>query len=113
MKKLNQIEQLDLRILALKQQQREDFQDMKSGFHEIIHSLTPSNLIKQAFRNVANKETLISVVTGLIGGYLTKKVVAGNSESPLRNTLSTALQFITTTVLSFFSKKTMTEEEEL
>lgn len=112
MKNLNQIEQLDLRILALKQQQREDFQDIKTEFHGIINSLTPSNLIKQAVRNVANKETLLSIITGLVGGYLTKKVVEGNSESPMRKTISNVLQFVVTTLVSKFSKKSMEEETE-
>nr|WP_294935324.1 hypothetical protein [uncultured Flavobacterium sp.] len=112
MKNLNQIEQLDLRIMALKQQQREDFQDMKAEFHEIVTSLTPANLIKQAFRNIATKETLISAVTGILGGYLTKKVVEGNSESPVRKILGNVVQLAVTTILSIFSNRKMEETEE-
>lgn len=62
----------------------------------LVNSLKPINLLKQSVRNVLDEENLMEKIsTGLLGlgaGYISKKILVGNSESKIRQLLGALLQ---------------------
>lgn len=102
MKKINQTNLLDDRILYLENRQALELYALKEQFELTYESIKPFNLIKSAFTEMTTspniKGNIINNVLGMATGYLTKKVLVGSTHNPFKKILGTVLQFIITNV---------------
>lgn len=104
MKKYNKTVALDELILLLQEKQAIELKLLKDQFHITYESLRPVNLIKNTIHEVTTseeiKEDLLKNAIGLATGYLSKKVVVGESDNPFRKLLGLFLQFAVATFVS-------------
>ena len=112
MKKLNQNELLDQKIAELTIQQRRELEELKEQFHLVQSSLTSTNIVQEGlngfYQTVTNKENLVSTIVSIVGGYVSKKVVVGSSENPIKKVLGNVLQFLVTGYLSKMNHRNQT-----
>lgn len=77
---------------------------LKEQLYCTYESLKPINIIKNTLRDVVSAtsltDNLLGTVTGLAGGYLSKKMVVGTSGNIIRNLLGSVLQFGVTSVVA-------------
>lgn len=106
MKKLNQTAILDQKIAQLTQQHQRELAELKAQFQLVQEGLNPSNIIQEGlsgfYHNITSNPNLISTIMSMMGGYLSKKIVVGNSENPIKKVLGNLLQFAVT---GFLTKK--------
>lgn len=104
MKKINETDLLDQKILSLKIKKAHEFDSLKEQFEITYESLKPVNLIKGAFKEMSTasdlKGNIINNVIGMSTGYITKKLLLGLSHNPVRRILVTVLQFVITNVVT-------------
>ena len=104
MKKKNETDALNETIVLLQDKQTQELKLLKEQFHLTYESLKPINLIKNAFHEVTSspdlKNKLLNNVIGLTTGYLSKKVLIGTSNNPIKKILGTLLQFSVANVVS-------------
>jgi hypothetical protein len=106
--KINQSRVLEERILALENKQKAIALELKTQLDVTLQELKPSKLItntlKETFYKIKNepqiKGNLIEVLLSLGGGYLSKKVLVGKSNSTIKSLLGYAVQFFTTKLIS-------------
>ena len=124
MKKLNQNELLDQKIALLTIQHRQELVEIKEQFKLVQESISPSNIIQEGLQGVYQTVTdknklfpLLPTLLSLVGGYVSKKVIIGNSSNPIKKVLGTVLQFVVTNYLTKVNSKeepvSETEEPEL
>jgi hypothetical protein len=72
-------------------------------------SLSINNIVEQGatefYDNVTHKNNLLPIVLKLVGGYLSKKVMAGNSKKLTKNLLGYGVQFVTSQLISKMTNK--------
>lgn len=121
MKKLNQNELLDQKIALLTIQHRQELAAIKEQFNLVKEGLSPSNIIQEGlegvYQTVTDKNKLLPMLPtllSLVGGYVSKKVIIGNSDNPIKKVLGTVLQFVVTNYLTKVNSKeeTVSETEE-
>ncbi|HBI01335.1 MAG TPA: hypothetical protein PLL09_04030 [Flavobacterium sp.] len=121
MKKLNQNELLDQKIALLTIQHRQELVEIKEQFKLVQESISPSNIIQEGlqgvYQTVTDKNKLLPMLPtllSLVGGYVSKKVIIGNSSNPIKKVLGTVLQFVVTNYLTKVNSKeeTVSETEE-
>ena len=104
MAKADSIEQLKQRIAELTIQQAHDGRLLKEQFHASIEALKPANLIKNTFNELKEepdfKDDLLSAAMGIASGYISKKLVVGNSHNPVKQILGMLLQVAITSLVS-------------
>jgi hypothetical protein len=109
MKTLKKTDILDAKIAALKLRRDSEFMELKQQYFVVHHSFTITNIVQQGvteFYNTAtNKDNLFSTVTSILGGYLSKKIVVGDSNNPFKQVLGYGIQFAVTKLLSKFTNK--------
>lgn len=109
MKKLNQNDLLDQKIAQLTIQHKQELIDMKNQFQLVQESFSPSNIIQEGlqgfYQTVTNKENLLSTVLSIVGGYVSKKVVIGSSDNPIKKVIGNVLQFVVTSYLAKINSK--------
>jgi len=109
MKTLKQTDVLDIKIAALKIKRASEFNELKEQYFVVHTSLTIPNIVQQGiteFYNTAtNKDNLFSTITSILGGYLSKKIVVGDSKNPLKQMLGYGVQFGITKILSKITNK--------
>jgi hypothetical protein len=70
---------------------------LKEKFHLAYESINPINMIRHTLKEAAEsfdiKENLLVTTVGISVGFLAKKYITGNSNSPFRKLLATALIF--------------------
>jgi hypothetical protein len=112
MKKLNQNELLDQKIAELTIQQRIELEELKEQFHLVQSSLTSTNIVQEGingfYQTVTNKENLVSTIVSIVGGYVSKKVIVGSSENPIKKVVGNVLQFLVTGYLSKMNHRDQT-----
>lgn len=112
MKKLNQNELLDQKIAQLTVQHKRELEELKEQFHIVQSSLTSTNIVQEGlngfYQTVTNKENLVSTIVSVVGGYVSKKVVVGSSENPIKKVIGNVLQFLVTAYLSKINLKNQT-----
>lgn len=121
MKKLNQNELLDQKIALLTIQHRQELVEIKEQFKLVQESISPSNIIQEGLQGVYQTVTdknkvlpMLPTLLSLVGGYVSKKVIIGNSSNPIKKVLGTVLQFVVTNYLTKVNSKeeTVSETEE-
>lgn len=104
MKSLTSIAELKSAILELEAEQRTKGHELKEHFTLAYKSISPIELIKEAFTGGDSKpgilENALMNGVGLAAGYVTRRVVAGPSPGAIRSIVSTILQFGATTVVA-------------
>ncbi len=109
MKKFNQNVLLDQKIAELIYKRDVELIELKDQFHVVIESVKPINLVKQSLSSLYNspekKLNILELATSFVGGYLSKKIVVGQSKSMIKNVLGNVLQYGISTVINKFNKK--------
>jgi hypothetical protein len=112
MKKLNQNELLDQKIAQLTIQHKRELEELKEQFHLVQSSLTSTNIVQEGingfYQTVTNKENLVSTIVSIVGGYVSKKVIVGSSENPIKKVVGNVLQFLVTGYLSKMNHRDQT-----
>ena len=109
MKKFNQNVLLDQKIAELIYKRDVELIELKDQFHVVIESVKPINLVKQSLSSLYNspekKLNILELATSFVGGYLSKKIVFGQSKSMIKNVLVNVLQYGISTIINKFNKK--------
>jgi hypothetical protein len=78
-------------------------------FDALKESITLGAIVRQGaaacLKRATNKEQLFSTVLSLVGGYLSKKALVGNSKKGSERIMGYAVQFLTTQFLSKITNK--------
>ena len=108
MKKFNKNVLLDQKIAELSHKRNLELLELKDQFNVVIESVKPINIVKQTFSSFYNtpqkKLNILELATSFIGGYVSKKIVVGNSNSIIKNLLGNVLQYGISTVINKFNK---------
>src|ERR1700744_300687 len=104
MNKITESEALNQKISSLQNRQQEDLKLLKENFHHVYESIKPMNLIKNALHEMTSspevKGNLVDGAIGLTSGFLSKKLLFGNSANPIKNILGNVLQFAVSNIVS-------------
>ncbi|CAM3418963.1 hypothetical protein FLLO111716_09145 [Flavobacterium longum] len=120
MGKITDLTTLDAEIARLSQKQEANKNAVANEVNELIESLTPANVLRNAFKSIKEtpglKADLLQGGIGLATGFLTNKLLLGKVSGPLRAILATAVPALMTKAaiavpdkvkddgLSFFAK---------
>ncbi|MGV9004297.1 hypothetical protein [Flavobacterium sp.] len=108
MKKINQNSLLDQKILALTNKRDYELMDLKNQFNVLLDSAKPMNLIKQSISGIAEtpgtKESILELGTSFLGGYLSKRLLFGKSNSIVKNLIGNALQYSISTLINKYNE---------
>ena len=92
------LEQLDQQIAALKELEQQQLLGLRESAMELVHSLSPVNLLKDTVKKVTASPGLrLSVMDTALGigaGILGKRLFVGRSSSLLKKTGGLALEFL-------------------
>ena len=110
MKKKTASTDLKETIELLKLREAQQLQVLKEQFHLTYEGLKPMNLIKDGLKSVTATPgiigTLIKTALGLATGYLSKRVLFGVAQKPIKKILGTLLEL---GVAGFIAKKVKKE----
>lgn len=102
----NQIELLNDAMLLLEKRRRKEYEELKLQFYETSESFRPINMFNQAVKDFREfpevKTNLFETILSITGGYFSKKIIIGKSNSFVKKILGYVLQYAVT---SFISKK--------
>lgn len=102
----NQNADLDIAIARLRQEKHFKFIELKEQLAMTYESAKPINLLKGAvedFKHIPDlKSNFMQSIISIAGGYLSKKIVMGKSDSIFKKVLGYGLQYGLT---NFISKK--------
>jgi hypothetical protein len=102
----NQSERLDDLIQEIEEKRNHDLNQMRSQFHLVYNELKPVNLLNQALVDIREtpyvRRNLLESVVSIAGGYLSKRMIMGESNSFFKKILGYGLQYGMT---YFISKK--------
>ena len=105
----NEAQLLNARIIFLQDKQANDLKLLKENFHIVHEELKPINFIKNTFHEVTTspdiKNNLVDHAIGLASGYLSKRVLMGTSNHPVKKVIGTLLQFAVANIVSKHSDK--------
>jgi len=77
---------------------------LKEEFLNAVNSLKPVNIIKSTLSEITSSpyliENMLGAVVGLVGGFVSKKIVLGTSHNIFRKLMGTALQFGVTNLVA-------------
>lgn len=103
-------ENLELRILTLENQQKEDILLFKEDIHQMVSQLNPLNIVKNVFDNDNDRaegigNTILSDIIGISMGYISKKLMFGATNNPFKKLFGTMLQFVVAKFVSNHSER--------
>lgn len=108
----NQIALLNNVILLLEERKKKEYDDLRVQFYETTENFRPINIFKQTikdFREIPEVKTnLFETLISITGGYFSKKIIIGKSNSFVKNIFGYVLQY---TITNFISKKVSTDSE--
>ena len=104
MTKITSVNELRASILLLEIKQANEGELLKAQLKTTYESLRPVNLIKNTLHELVRepdfKGDLMSTTLSLAAGYVSKKVVIGDSTNPLKQFFGTLLQMGVTSIVS-------------
>jgi hypothetical protein len=104
MEKITSQEELRESIILLEIKQASQKKLLKEQFMITYESVKPVNLIKNKFNDIVSspnlKENLLNAALSLAAGYLSKKVIIGSTQNPLKQLFGTLLQVGVTGIVS-------------
>ncbi|MEO8254546.1 MAG: hypothetical protein ABI554_09190 [Flavobacterium sp.] len=102
----NQNTQLDEAIARLELERDLQLDQLQEQLQVTFHSMKPITILNDTLEDFKRfpevKSNLIQLVTSLVGGYISKKVLIGKSNSKVKKLLGYLLQY---GVTNFISKK--------
>lgn len=94
---------LETRILELEQVQAEQTTELKKSAVNVVESISPSSLLKNALKDIGSSAGLRSValdtVIGIGTGFLGRKLFVGTSKNIFRKIAGSAVQFFVTNLV--------------
>lgn len=115
MKTLKQTDILDIKIAALKTKRDAEFIELKEQYFTVHNSFTVSNIVNQGisefYKTATNKDNLFSTISSVLGGYLSKRMVVGESKNPFKQILGYGVQFAVTKLISKISNKQINNQK--
>jgi len=104
MQKITKAEALKKSISALERRQMEEGILLKDQFRVTFDSLKPVNILRKMIGDIAApsdlKDNLIQTVTGLISGYVSRKVLVRSSKNPILRLAGILVQYGVTNFVS-------------
>ncbi|MFY7888006.1 MAG: hypothetical protein ACOVOW_03810 [Spirosomataceae bacterium] len=117
MEKVNLDDFVKAEIYRLELKQKLELASLKSQLHTTFEQLKPLNLLKQTFTEVSEspeiKSQLLNSGIGLLTGYLSKKLMIGNTSNPIKNILGTIVEFIIANVVAKYSESILENGENI
>lgn len=102
----NHNEELDLAIESLERKRDLKLNELKQQLIVTYESVKPVNILKQTLTDFKEsseiKSNLLQSIVSITGGFFSKKLLVGKSNSILKKTLGYILQYYVT---NFISKK--------
>src|SRR5690606_25893664 len=90
-------QELKNRIEYLENKAHEQEQRLKISFNRAYESIKPINLIRHAFSDAMEepdiRSNLINTLTGLVTGFISRKIIVGSTAGLFRKFAGTAIQF--------------------
>lgn len=97
------------RIAFLEDRQRREIMMFKEQALDTYESIKPVNLLKNTLKDFTSqpelKENIFDGVAGIATGYLSKKLLIGTSDNPLKKIVGTLFQVAITTLVAKNSSK--------
>jgi len=97
MQKIIAAEALRKSIEVIERRQREEGKLLREQFTVTFESLKPVNVLRKMLTDIAEpsalKETLIQTITGLISGYISRKLLVRSSKNPLLRLAGVLVQY--------------------
>ncbi|QHI34996.1 hypothetical protein IMCC3317_03420 [Kordia antarctica] len=104
MKKISSNQELEQEIIKLKAQKAIHFRALKSQMSISYEELRPSRIIKRVFADIKEepeiKDNVLKSLLSLAGGYLTKRILIGKSNSFLKSIMGYLVQIGATKLVS-------------
>lgn len=104
MDNLDSIEKLKQAIALAEIKQASDKELLKEQFKITYANLSPANLIKNTFNELTHsdefKEDVLDTAIGIATGYLSKKVIIGNTHNPIKQLFGVVLQMAVTNLVT-------------
>jgi hypothetical protein len=101
---INETDALSDAILVLQDRRNKELLVLREQFQITYESLRPINLIKSTFKDITTsagiKNNIVGNVIGIGTGFLSKKILVGSSNNPLKKIFGTLVQFATANVVS-------------
>lgn len=103
MEKTTSVIALREKIAALETTGKAQETALKEEFAKMYEQLKPANLLSQGVKSIASspafKQTVLSTALSVAAGYLSKKVLVGDTDTPFKKILGQLLQAGVTTGL--------------
>lgn len=100
---------LDQKIARLEMERERKFDELKDQLDVTFQSMKPINILNGTLEDLKNfpevKSNALQIITSLAGGYLSKKLLLGESHSFFKKALGYLVQY---GVTNFISKKVKT-----
>lgn len=116
MKKENLNDFLRSKIYRLEMKQRLELALLKNQLHITFEKLKPVNLLKDTITEVSKspelKNHLLTNGIGLLTGFISKKLMVGNTTSPFKNILGTVIEFVVANVVAKNSERILEKSEK-
>src|SRR5665648_1202995 len=97
MQKILAAEALKKSIQVTERRQMEEGKLLREQFTDTFESLKPINVLRKMLTDIAEpsalKETLIQTVTGLMSGYISRKLFVRSSKNPLLRLAGVLVQY--------------------
>ncbi len=104
MQNITSASELKNAIQLLEEEQAVKLLFLKEQFYVTYEGLKPMNLLKNAVNDVVSTpvllDNIVSTATGMVTGYISKKVFVGSSGGPLRKLVGSVLQYGITNLIS-------------
>jgi hypothetical protein len=117
MKMESQSDQIKSEISRLKNVQKAELALLKNQFHTTFEKLKPINLLKETFKEVSDspdlKSNLLNSAIGLSTGFISKKLMIGNTSNPIKKVLGTVVEFAIANAVTKNSEKIISVGETL
>lgn len=117
MQKQNSSDLIKSRIFELKNRQKEELILLKNQLNASLEKLKPINLLKETVKDVRNssdlKSNLLNNAIGISTGFLSKKLLIGNSSNPIKKIIGTFIEFAVANIAVKNSEKIIANGETL
>ena len=91
-------EDLEKAIRDLEYQQANDLLLLRGQYQKTFEGLKPMNLIKGSFKDIVTapdlKKTVVNAAIGLTTGFITKKLLIGKTNNPLKKILGFIVELV-------------------
>tara|TARA_R110002096_G_scaffold431563_1_gene646970 strand:- start:10218 stop:10547 length:330 start_codon:yes stop_codon:yes gene_type:complete len=97
-------QELEARIMALENKQKVQFSVLKTELNHAYLQLKPSKLLSRAIEDIKEtpkaKKNLFEVLISVAGGYFSKRLIVGKSNSMFKSLFGYTIQYLSTKVIS-------------